>query len=90
MYQALLFPPPREARASPYAGKRGTGDEARSAPAKTGPIAIIMRTNEAPPSYCSCIAIQAAMDSSDVGDLTAEVYQYLTEGKQKLIVRYLS
>ena len=28
MYQALLFPPPREARASPYAGKRGTGDEA--------------------------------------------------------------
>ena len=22
------FPPPREARASPYAGKRGTGDEA--------------------------------------------------------------
>ena len=50
-----------------------------SAPAKTGPI--IMRTNEAPPSYCSCIAIQAAMDSSDVGDLTAEVYQYLTEGR---------
>ena len=40
-----------------------------------------MRTNEAPPSYCSCIAIQAAMDSSDVGDLTAEVYQYLTEGR---------
>ena len=37
-----------------------------------------MRTNEAPPS---CIAIQAAMDSSDVGDLTAEVYQYLTEGR---------
>ena len=30
------------------------------------------------------------MDSSDVEDLTAEVYQYLTEGKQKLIVRYLS
>ena len=28
MYQALLFPPPREVRASPYAGKRGTGDEA--------------------------------------------------------------
>ena len=28
MYQALLFPSPREARASPYAGKRGTGDEA--------------------------------------------------------------
>ena len=28
MYQALLFPPPREARATPYAGKRGTGDEA--------------------------------------------------------------
>ena len=26
--QALLFPPPREARASPYAGKIGTGDEA--------------------------------------------------------------
>ena len=25
----LLFPPPREARASPYAGKRGTGDEAK-------------------------------------------------------------
>ena len=46
-----------------------------SAPAKTGPI--YMHTNEAPPSYCSCIAIQAAMDSSDV----AEVYQYLTEGR---------
>ena len=62
--------------------------------AKTGPplpkLVLYMRTNEAPPSYCSCIAIQAAMDSSDVGDLTAEVYQYLTEGKQKLIVRYLS
>ena len=29
MFQALLFPPPREARATPYAGKRGTGDEAR-------------------------------------------------------------
>ena len=28
-YQALLFPLPREARASPYAGKRGTGDKAR-------------------------------------------------------------
>ena len=28
VYQALLFPPPREARASPYAGKIGTGDEA--------------------------------------------------------------
>ena len=28
VYQALLFPPLREARASPYAGKRGTGDEA--------------------------------------------------------------
>ena len=32
VYQALLFPPdpPREARASPYAGKRGTGDEAKA------------------------------------------------------------
>ena len=30
VYQALLFPPPREARASSYAGKRRTGDEARS------------------------------------------------------------
>ena len=30
MYQALLFPSPREARASPYAGKRGTGDEAKA------------------------------------------------------------
>ena len=29
VYQALLFPPPREARASPYAGKIGTGDEAK-------------------------------------------------------------
>ena len=29
VYQALLFPPPRKARASPYAGKIGTGDEAR-------------------------------------------------------------
>ena len=28
VYQALLFPPPREARASSYAGKIGTGDEA--------------------------------------------------------------
>ena len=28
VYRALLFPPPREARASPYAGKIGTGDEA--------------------------------------------------------------
>ena len=28
MYQALLFPSPHEACASPYAGKRGTGDEA--------------------------------------------------------------
>ena len=29
VYQALLFPPPREARASSYAGKIGTGDEAK-------------------------------------------------------------
>ena len=29
VYQALLFSPPREARASPYAEKRGTGDEAK-------------------------------------------------------------
>ena len=29
MYQALIFPSPREARASSYAGKIGTGDEAR-------------------------------------------------------------
>ena len=28
MYQAQLFPPPHEARASSYAGKIGTGDEA--------------------------------------------------------------
>ena len=28
VYQALLFPPPREARTSSYAGKIGTGDEA--------------------------------------------------------------
>ena len=28
VYQALLFPPPREARASSYAGKIETGDEA--------------------------------------------------------------
>ena len=54
-------------------------------------------------SYCICARMklrlviaavlqsrQLCMDSSDVGDLTAEVYQYLTEGKQKLIVRYLS
>ena len=30
VYQALLFPPPCEARASPHAGKRGTEDEIMS------------------------------------------------------------
>ena len=38
VYQALLFPPPCEARVSPYAGKRGTGDEAKLAEEGFSPI----------------------------------------------------
>ena len=38
-YQALIFPSPRKARASSYAGKIGTGDEARELHAPSPPSA---------------------------------------------------
>ena len=44
--QCVPGPPPRKARASPYAGKRGTGDEARESldvecePSGVSPVSV--------------------------------------------------